>query len=205
MKSQLSEVSKRSEWRAHGRGLVGLLLLGMTVWAVVSCKTGGQRGEPEVDALRVSLEAVADAGTAADAGTPGCANKATPKSSPTIYVGCTGIFSQSYQTCAERGGHVIFMTTNCTKPPTIYFTDPSHLFTDNSTSVTPSNEGVPKEVKSDASSSHCLCINDSTCIENCTAPSTATRVSPDDPWEDTATGSLDVATSGDGDVEHGKK
>jgi hypothetical protein len=60
--------------------------------------------------------------------------------------------------------------------------------------VTPTSAGVPKTVKANASSTHCLCLSDANCINSCTPPSL-----------DTTTGSLDVATSGTGETDRDKK
>lgn len=181
MMSHQSEVSRRVQWQVRGRVLAGLLTLGVTSWALVSCKTGSQAGAPGAEPLQGSAEVQT------------CSNGIQSKRQYTVAMNCSE-FTKNKKICTKRGGQVTFIADCPDGSVTVYFSNPSNLFTDESSSVTPDKGGTVKTLKPDAGGDHCMCIGDG-CL--------ATACSKD--RQDPATGSLDVATSGPSEDDEGPK
>jgi len=183
MKSQQSEVSRRVHRQVRGRALTGLLLWSVASWALVSCKTGGQVHAAEDGPLQESTD------------TPTCSDGAQGKNQYTVKTDCS-VFTKHKEGCANKGGQVTFKTDCADGGVTVYFSNPDDLFTDKSSSVTPTAEGVSKTLKTDARGEHCMCIGDG-CLQ--TTCSTRHQAPLSGSPQDSSTGSLDVATSGGGE------
>ncbi|MFY2561232.1 hypothetical protein ACN469_26765 [Corallococcus terminator] len=160
-----------------------MLLAGMTAGALVACKSTPHKPDRESKALIVHQQ---------------CDNKAISSSAPpTILVDCTGFLSGTNAICGEPGQEVTFITT-CHHSVQISFSDAATLFVGaHSTVNVHPGPKVNTLTLQGKSGDHWMCIGSGDC-GGTSGDHLMCMGSDDCDVNVPSTGSLDVATSGDG-------